>query len=35
MPDSDDTAKEAGRGGLAIAGAKVTFMVLGMAQKVS
>ena len=34
MSSADETAKEAGRGGLAIAGAKITFMVLGMAQKV-
>ncbi len=34
MSSADETAKEAGRGGLAIAGAKVTFMILGMAQKV-
>jgi len=33
--DADDTARKAGRGGLAIAGAKMFFMVVGLVQQIA
>jgi stage V sporulation protein B len=33
-PEREDTARSAGRGGLAVAGAKLYFMVLGLAQQI-